>query len=48
MRLIMYYVIEKETNRKVYVNCWERKARAYLATLPNADRYVIGYKWMSV
>jgi hypothetical protein len=48
MRLVHYYVIEKATGKKVFVNCSHIKAQEYLATLEDKESYYIGYKWLSI
>lgn len=48
MRLIHYYVINKETNEKVYTDCREVKAKEFLANLSDKENYRIGYKWVSI
>ena len=48
MRLIHYSVINKETGKKVYVNCRQYKAEEFLANLPDKDNHCISYKWVSI
>lgn len=48
MRLIHYYVINKETGKKVYVNCRKYKADEFLANLADKENHYIGYKWVSI
>lgn len=48
MRLIHYYVIEKATNKKVYVNCRPAKAEEFLQGLENKKNYFIAHKWVSI
>jgi hypothetical protein len=48
MRLVHYYVIEKATGKKVYVNCRFAKAEEFLQGLENKENYCIGYKWLSI
>ena len=48
MRTIHYHVINKNTNKSVYVNCRQHKAEEFLASLPNAKDFEIRYKWVSI
>lgn len=48
MRLVHYYVVEKATGKKVFVNCRHSKAQEYLNTLEDKEGYFIGYKWLSI
>ena len=48
MKTIHYYVINKEDNKKVYVDCRKPKAEEFRAKLPNKENYVIGYKWVNI
>lgn len=48
MRLIHHYVINKNTNEKVYTNCDQAKCIAFLNALDNKEDYVIGFKWLSI
>jgi hypothetical protein len=48
MRLIHYYIIEKATGKKVYVNCRHSKAQEVLQNMENKEGYYISYKWMSI
>ena len=48
MRAIIYTVINKETNAKVYGNCRVSKCQEYINNLPNKDNYEIRYKWHSI
>jgi hypothetical protein len=47
MRAIIYSVINKETNKKVYSNCQVSKCEEHLAHLENKENYKICYKWQS-
>jgi hypothetical protein len=48
MRTIHYYVINKTTGKKVFVDCRQSKAQEYLNTLADKDNHYIGYKWLSI
>ena len=48
MRLIHYYVINKKTGKKVYVNCRQSKAQEFLANLTDKENHYISYKWLSI
>ena len=48
MRTIMYAVIEKATNKRVFINTRGYKCEEFLNNLPNKDDFRIGYKWMSI
>jgi hypothetical protein len=47
MRTIIYSVVNKETNKKVYANCQVSKCQEYMETLENKDNFKIVYKWQS-
>lgn len=48
MKLFHYYVINKNTGKKVYVNCRKAKADEFLANLADKENYFIGYKFVSI
>lgn len=48
MKLFHYYVINKETGKKIYVNCRRFKAEEFLANLADKENYFIGYKFVSI
>lgn len=48
MRGIRYYVINKNTNKAVYTECREDRAKAFLNGLVDKENYTIGYKWLSI
>ena len=48
MRTIHYHVINKDTNKSIYVNCDRAKCEKYLNSLKNKEQYAIGYKWLSI
>lgn len=48
MRTVHYYVINKITGKKVFVNCRHNKAQEYLESLEDKENYFIGYKWLSI
>ena len=48
MRMIRYYVINKNTNKAVYTDCRESKCREFIKTLGEQENYAIEYKWMSI
>ena len=47
MRTIIYSVVNKETNKKVYANCQVSKCEEYRATLEIKENFKIVYKWRS-
>jgi hypothetical protein len=47
MRTILYTVINKETNKRVYTDCRLRKCKEKLNTLDNKENFEIRYKWVS-
>jgi hypothetical protein len=47
MRTIIYSVVNKETNKKVYANCQVSKCEEHLAKLENKENFKIVYKWQS-
>lgn len=48
MRLIRYYVINKETGKGIYTNCKESACKAFVEALDNKEAYAIVYKWLSL
>ena len=48
MRMMRYYVVNKETKEVIYANCRKDKCEAHLAEMDNAENFVIGYKWLSI
>jgi hypothetical protein len=48
MRMMRYYVVNKETKEVVYANCRKDKCEAHLAEMNNAENFAIGYKWLSI
>lgn len=48
MRTVHYYVINKTTGKKVFVDCRRNKAQEYLESLEDKENYFIGYKWLSI
>ena len=46
MRIIMYAVFDKSTNKRVYTNVNHRKCEEYIAE--NSGDLEIRYKWMSI
>lgn len=48
MRLIYHYVVNKNTNKSIYVDCRKDKAEEFMANLPDAENYFLGYKWVSI
>ena len=48
MRLIHYYVINKETNKREYVHHSQAKCQEYINNQENKDNYAITYKWVSI
>lgn len=47
MRMIIYCVMNKETKKRVYIDCDLRRAESFLASLEDKEDYRIGYKWKS-
>jgi hypothetical protein len=47
MRTIIYSVVNKETNKKVYANCQVSKCQEYMETLENKENFKICYGWRS-
>ena len=48
MRLIHYYIVNKETGKRIYSDCRVAKCEEILATMKNKENYFIGYKWVSI
>ena len=48
MRMMRYYVVNKETKEPIYTNCRKEKCEEYLAKMDNAENFAIGYKWLSI
>lgn len=48
MRLIIYCVMNKKTQKRVFTNCNRRKVENFLASLEDKEDYCIGYKWTSI
>lgn len=48
MRTIIYAIVNKETNKRVYVNAREIECRKVLAEMDNKEQFEIRYKWMSI
>lgn len=48
MRTIRYYVINKNTKKKVFTDYRERECKAYIEAQANKEDLVIGYKWLSI
>ena len=47
MRAIIYSVVNKDTNKKVYSNCQVNKCEEHLAKLENKESFKIVYNWRS-
>lgn len=47
MRTIIYSVINKNTNEKVYANCKNYKCEEFISKQENPNDFVITYKWRS-
>lgn len=48
MRLVHYYVMHKESSKKVFTH-WDRnECVKFLNGLENAEAYGIAYKWVSI
>ena len=48
MRLIHYYVVNKETNKATNVGWNRAKAEEIIAAKADPENWVIGYKWRSI
>ena len=48
MRIVHYYVINKETKRAVFMDCRPAKANAFIAEQTNPDNFVVVMKWKSI
>ena len=48
MRTIHYYVVNKNTNKAVYVDCRQHKAQEFLNAQENKEQFKICYKWVSI
>ena len=48
MKLIHYHVINKTTKESIYVDCRKYKAEEFMANLPDAENYAIGYKRVTI
>lgn len=48
MRLIRYFIINKETKTAIYTECRRDKAQAFLNGLADKENYTIASKWMSI
>lgn len=47
MRTIIYTVWDKESNKKVYVNCYRRECEKFINSQENPASFGITYKWRS-
>ena len=48
MRTVHYHIINKNTNKAVFVHCLRYKAEEFLANLADKENYVLAYKWVSI
>lgn len=48
MRMIRFYVIHKSTRKGIYTHYSRTACEKFMAQLPNAEDYAIGYKWLSL
>lgn len=48
MRIMRYYVVNKNTRKAVYCECRRDRAQAFLNGLADKENYAIGYKWSSL
>lgn len=48
MRMMRYYVVNKNTNKAVFTDCRRSKCEEFMATLADKESYGIGYKWLSI
>ena len=45
MRLVLYHVVNKDTNKSVYVDCRKPKAVEFLQALAAQEQFELRYKW---
>ena len=48
MRIIRYYIVNKQTRQAVYTDCRKSKCEAFLNAMADSESYYIGYKWLSI
>lgn len=48
MRICRHYVINKETNERVFSRNSLIECQEYISKQENPNNFVIGYKWMSI
>jgi hypothetical protein len=48
MRLIIYAVCNKETDKIVYANCRRSKCVEVLEAMPNKELFELRYRWQSI
>ena len=48
MRLIHYYIINKDTNKAIYVNCRRSACEEKLAGMADKENHFIGFKFVSI
>ena len=48
MRIIRYYVVNKDTNKAVYTHHSEKRCKDYIATMADRNNYAIAHKWLSI
>ena len=48
MRIVRYYIINKQTKQAVYTDCRKNRVEEILAGMTDKENYTIGYKWLSL
>lgn len=48
MRLVHYYVVNKQDGKAINVGCYRSKAEAIIATKADPENWTIDYKWLSI
>ena len=48
MRMIRYYVTNKNTGKSVFTHCHQSECINFMNALEHKEDYAITYKWMSI
>ena len=48
MRLIRYFIVNKNTGKAVDTDCRRANLESRLAQMADKDNYIIAHKWMSI
>lgn len=48
MRIIRYFIVNKNTGKAVDTDCRKTNLENRLAQMADKDNYIISYKWMSI